>query len=83
LTNVTVSFPGADRAIVNAYVQAWHWKADNTVVVAPGTWDVELTRTNGKWLITKEKLAVVGAAIISPPAAPPAPAAPVQPPQAR
>jgi hypothetical protein len=76
LTNVTVSFPGADRAIVNAYVQAWHWKADNTVVVAPGTWDVELTRTNGKWLITKEKLAVVGAAIISPPAAPPASAAP-------
>jgi len=72
LTNVTVSFPGADRAIVNAYVQAWHWKADNTVVVAPGTWDVELTRTDGKWLITKEKLAVTGAAIISPPAPPPA-----------
>jgi hypothetical protein len=83
LTNVTVSFPGADRATVNAYVQAWHWKADNTVVVAPGTWDVELTRTDGKWLITKEKLAVVGAAIVSPPAAPPASAAPAQPSQAR
>jgi hypothetical protein len=82
LTNVAVSFPGPDRATVNAYVQAWHWKADNTVVVAPGTWDVELTRTGGKWLITKEKLAVVGAAIVSPPAAPTAPA-PAQPPQAR
>jgi hypothetical protein len=41
---------------------------------------VELTRTSGKWLITKEKLAVVGAAIITPPAAP---AAPAQPSQAR
>jgi hypothetical protein len=51
-----------------AYVQAWHCKADNTVVVAPGTWDVELIRTDGKWLITKEKLAVAGAAIITPPA---------------
>jgi hypothetical protein len=72
LTNVTVAFPGADRAVVNAYVQAWHWKADNTVVVAPGTWDVELTRTDGKWLITREKLAVVGAAVIGPPTPPPA-----------
>ena len=77
LTNVAVSFPGPDRATVNAYVQAWHWKADNTVVVAPGTWDVELIRSDGKWLITKEKLAVVGAAIVS------APAAPAQSPQAR
>jgi hypothetical protein len=72
LTNVAVSFPGADRATVNAYVQAWHWKVDNTVVVAPGTWDVELVRTDGKWLITREKLAVVGAAVIAPPPVPPA-----------
>jgi SnoaL-like domain len=35
LTNVTVSFPGADRATVDAYVQGWHWKTDNTVVVGP------------------------------------------------
>ncbi len=82
LTNVAVSFPGPDRATVNAYVQAWHWKADNTVVVAPGTWDAELIRADGKWIIAKEKLAVVGAAIVSPPAAP-APAAPAQSPQAR
>lgn len=82
LTNVTVSFPGPDRATVNAYVQAWHWKADNTVVVAPGTWDAELIRNDGKWLIAKEKLAVVGAAVVSPPVAP-GPAAPAQPPQAR
>jgi len=72
LTNVTVSFPSADVANVNAYVQAWHWKADNTVVVAPGTWDAELVRVNGQWLIAKEKLAVVGAAVIAPPSPPPA-----------
>ncbi len=53
LTNVTVSFPSADAATVNAYVQAWHWKADNTVVVAPGTWDAELVRVDGQWLIAK------------------------------
>jgi hypothetical protein len=76
LTNVTVSFPSADVASVNAYVQAWHWKADNTVVVAPGTWDVELVRMRGTWLIAKENLAIVGAAVI---AAPPAPTAPKQP----
>jgi hypothetical protein len=73
LTNVTVAFPSADRATVNAYVQAWHWKADNTVVVAPGTWDVELVRTDGKWLIAKEKLAITGAAVIAPPAVAAAP----------
>jgi hypothetical protein len=71
LTNVSVSFPSADRAIVNAYVQAWHWKGDNTAVIAPGTWDVELARIDGKWLITKESLSIVGAAIVSPPAPPP------------
>jgi hypothetical protein len=72
LTNISVSFPSADRATVNAYVQAWHWKADNTVVVAPGTWDVELARTNGKWLITSENLSIVGAAVVPPPGPPPA-----------
>jgi hypothetical protein len=76
LTNMSVSFPSADKASVNSYVQAWHWKADGTVVVAPGTWDVELARSEGKWRITREKLSVVGAAVIAPPAAAqPAPAA--------
>jgi hypothetical protein len=78
LTNVTLSFPSADRAVVNAYVQAWHWKADNTVVVAPGTWDVELARAGGGWLITREKLSVVGAAVIAPPAPAASPAQPQQ-----
>jgi hypothetical protein len=78
LANVTVSFPEADRATVNAYVQAWHWKADNTVIVAPGTWDVELVRTDGKWFITRERLAVVGAAVVGPPAPLPLPAQPAQ-----
>ena len=67
LTNIAVSFPTADKAVVNAYVQAWHWKQDNTVVIAPGTWDVELARVNDNWLITKENLAIVGAAVVSPP----------------
>lgn len=76
LTNVAVSFASADKASVNSYVQAWHWKADGTVVVAPGNWDVELSRNDGKWRITKEKLSVVGAAVIAPPAViQPAPAA--------
>ena len=72
LTNISVSFPSADRAVVNAYVQAWHWKADNTVVVAPGTWDVELARVTEKWMITKESLSIVGAAVVPPPGPPPA-----------
>jgi hypothetical protein len=69
LTNITISFASPDKANVNSYVQAWHWKADGTVVVAPGTWDVEVTRSGNIWRITKEKLSVVGAAVIAPPAA--------------
>lgn len=65
LTNVAIKVDGA-KAHVNAYVQAWHWKADNTVVVAPGTWDVELTRIDGRWRISRETLAIVGAAIVPP-----------------
>jgi hypothetical protein len=69
LTNITTSFVSPDRANVNSYIQAWHWKADGTVVVAPGTWDVELTRSGNIWRITREKLSVVGAAVIPAPAA--------------
>jgi hypothetical protein len=74
LTNITVSFASADKASVNSYVQAWHWKADGTAVVAPGTWDVELARSGDKWRIIREKLSVVGAVVIAPPAQAPAPA---------
>jgi hypothetical protein len=70
LTNVTISFPQEGEAVVNAYVQAWHWKRDNTVVVAPGTWDAELVLRDGKWLISKENLAIVGAAVIPSPSPP-------------
>lgn len=79
LTNIAVSFASADKASVNSYIQAWHWKADGTAVVAPGTWDVELSRSGGTWRIVKEKLSVVGAVVTPPPAtatAAPAPAAP-------
>jgi SnoaL-like protein len=69
LTNITISFVSPDKASVNSYVQAWHWKADGTVVVAPGSWDIEVARSGNIWRITKEKLSVVGAAIIPPPAA--------------
>jgi hypothetical protein len=72
LTNITVSLASADKASVNSYVQAWHWKADGTVVVAPGSWDVELARSGDKWRIIREKLAIVGAAVIPPPQAAPA-----------
>lgn len=71
LTNVAVSFPSPDSAVVNAYVQAWHWKQDNTAVIAPGTWDLELVRVGGKWRIKKERLSVVGAAIVPASAPPP------------
>jgi SnoaL-like domain len=67
LTNITVSLASADKASVNSYVQAWHWKADGTAVVAPGSWDVELARSGDKWRITREKLSIVGAAVIPPP----------------
>ena len=69
LTNIATSFVSPDKANVNAYIQAWHWKSDGTVVIAPGTWDVEVTRGENGWRITKEKLSVVGAAVILPPAA--------------
>jgi SnoaL-like domain len=78
LTNITTSFVSADQASVASYVQAWHWKADGTVVVAPGTWDVQLVRTGSGWRITREKLSVVGAAVVPPPA-PAAPRAPAEP----
>ena len=67
LTNVKVSFASADRATVNAYLQAWHWKADGVVVAAAGTWDVELVRSGTGWLISREKLGIVGAGALSPP----------------
>lgn len=69
LTNLTVSFSSKNNAVVNAYIQAWHWKQDNMVVIAPGTWDVEVVRIDGKWRITKENLSIIGAAIV--PAPPP------------
>ena len=55
----------ADRAIVNASLQAWHWKADGVVLLAAGTWDVEVVRTAGKWRIAKESLSIVGSGTLS------------------
>ena len=67
LTNVKVSFASADRATVNAYVQAWHWKADGIVVLAAGTWDLEVVHVADKWRIAKENLSIVGSGTLSPP----------------
>ena len=67
LTNVKVSFTSADRATVNAYMQAWHWKADGIVVLAAGTWDLEVVRLADKWRIAKENLSIVGSGTLSPP----------------
>lgn len=67
LTNVKVTFASADRAVVNAYLQAWHWKADGVVIAAAGTWDVDVVREGSGWRIAKEKLAIVGAGALAAP----------------
>jgi hypothetical protein len=67
LTNMAVSFVDADHAVVNAYIQAWHWRADGTVIVGAGTWDVDVARQDAGWRITHEKLSIVGAGMLQPP----------------
>jgi hypothetical protein len=67
LTNVTVSFASPDRATVNAYLQAWHWKPDGTVIVGAGIWDVEVVRSGTAWQIAREKLTIVGSGSLQPP----------------
>jgi hypothetical protein len=67
LTNVAIAFKSPDRASVKAYVQAWHWREDGSGVVAPGEWDVELSKTTDGWRISEENLSIVGAGVIQPP----------------
>lgn len=45
-------------------ISAWHVKQDGSIVVGVGTWEVELSRSGSGWLITDEKLTVVGAGLL-------------------
>jgi hypothetical protein len=70
ITNVHVTFTDASHATVNAYIQAWHVKADGSILAAPGIWDLGLKKEHGKWWIATEKLSIVFAGILQSPAAP-------------
>ena len=72
ITNVRVAFPDKSHATVNAYIQAWHVKADGSILAAPGTWDLGLVKRQGKWWIATEKLTIVMAGVLQSPAPPPA-----------
>jgi hypothetical protein len=61
LANQTVSFTGADNVHVKSYLGAWHMKGDGSIVTGVGTWDVDLARNGEGWLISNEKLVIVGA----------------------
>lgn len=61
LSNQTVSFTGADAAHVKSYLSAWHMKEDGSIVTGVGVWEVDLARKGEGWLISNEKLSIVGA----------------------
>jgi hypothetical protein len=61
LSNQTVSFTGADSVHVKSYLSAWHIKEDGSIVTGVGVWEVDLARAGTGWLITDEKLSIVGA----------------------
>ena len=64
LTNQTVSFAGVDSLHVKSYISAWHMKNDGSIVTGVGTWDVDLARNGEGWLISNEKLVIVGAGVL-------------------
>ena len=61
LTNPTVTPTGPNSQQVKTYISAWHIKQDGSIVTGVGTWDVDLTRKGDGWLISNEKLTIVGA----------------------
>jgi len=61
LANQTVSFNGPESVHVKSYISAWHIKGDGSIVTGVGTWDVDLARSGSGWLISNEKLVIVGA----------------------
>lgn len=67
LTNVTISFENPNLASVKAYIQAWHWRGDGSAIIAPGEWDVKVSRTAEGWRINEESLSIVGAGLLQPP----------------
>ena len=67
LTNITIAFENPDLASVKAYIQAWHWRGDGSVIVAPGEWDVKVSRTDQGWRISEESLSIIGAGLLQSP----------------
>lgn len=61
LTNETVTVTGPDTQHVKSYISAWHMKKDGGIVTGVGVWEVDLARNGTGWLITTEKLTIVGA----------------------
>ena len=64
LTNLTVTPTGADSQHVKTYISAWHVKQDGSIVTGVGTWEVDLARSGAGWLITDEKLTIIGAGLL-------------------
>jgi hypothetical protein len=61
LTNPTVTATGPDTQHVKSYISAWHIKQDGSIVTGVGVWEVDLARKGEGWLISTEKLTIVGA----------------------
>lgn len=61
LSNQTMSFTSTDSVHVKSYLSAWHFKEDGSIVAGVGVWEVDLARNGEGWLITNEKLSIVGA----------------------
>jgi SnoaL-like domain len=61
LSNQMVTATGADTLHVKSYISAWHIKGDGSIVTGVGVWEVDLARNGQGWLITSEKLTIVGA----------------------
>ena len=61
LTNPMVTVTGSDSQHVKTYISAWHMKPDGSIVTGVGVWEVDLARKGDGWLISTEKLTIVGA----------------------
>jgi hypothetical protein len=61
LANQTVTATGPDTQHVKSYISAWHIRQDGSIVTGVGVWEVDLARKGEGWLISTEKLTIVGA----------------------
>ncbi|MFI5002076.1 MAG: nuclear transport factor 2 family protein [Reyranellales bacterium] len=60
LTNETVTVTGPNELHVKCYISAWHFRKGG-VDTGVGVWEVDLVRAGTGWLISNEKLTIVGA----------------------